>query len=156
MSTLNELNALRTAAGMKPLKSWKESKAKLDAAVAKLTKKPTKDEFFEGLEQQRDALVKKQDEASAKTKVATKTAKVAAKEPAKSKPAAAKKEASTGTTISTIAKKLGIDPKVARAKLRRAFGDADGSGKEGSRWEFTAKRVAEIEEILKGDARKKA
>lgn len=34
---LEVLNALRALAGLKPLKSWKESSAKLEAAIAKLT-----------------------------------------------------------------------------------------------------------------------
>jgi hypothetical protein len=41
---LIELNARRTAANMKPLKAWKDSKAKLQAAIDKLA--PATDEEF--------------------------------------------------------------------------------------------------------------
>lgn len=133
MSTLNELNALRTANSMKPLKSWKESKAKLDAAIKKLS-------------------------ASSSTTTQLKASvEAVASKPVAKKPAAkaeAKKPAKDGTSISTIAAELGIDPKVARAKLRRAFGDADGTGSNG-RWVFTQAKIAEIKKILQGDARKK-
>lgn len=125
MSTLTELNTLRVAKGMKPLKAWKESKAKLDAAITKLSGT---------------------DAAPAKKTATTKAVK-----PAK----AAKKTPVEGVSVSTIAAELGIDPKVARAKLRRAFGDADGTGSNG-RWVFTKAKIAEIKEILKGDARKKS
>lgn len=36
-SLLDRLNTLRTSAGMKPLKSWKASRAKLEEAIAALT-----------------------------------------------------------------------------------------------------------------------
>ena len=36
MNATAHLNALRAKAGMKPIKAWKESKAKLQAAIAKL------------------------------------------------------------------------------------------------------------------------
>ena len=145
MSTLIELNALRTAAGMKPLKAWKESKVKLVAAIEKLGAKPSNVE------------VTKVPTGMTAEKAAKAVAKPAPKaKPAKAtKPAAAKKSTGEGITISTIAAELGIDPKVARAKLRRAFADADGTGSNG-RWEFTKDKVAEVKAILTGDARKKA
>jgi hypothetical protein len=129
MTTLTELNALRTAAGMKPLKAWKESKAKLDAAVAKL-----------------------QETMPALTRAMTTDAKPAGKKVVVKK-TAAKKATGEGVKVSTIAEELGIDPKVARAKLRRHFGDTPKSG--GGQWVFTKDKVAEIKAILKGDARKK-
>lgn len=145
MPTLIELNALRTAANMKPLKAWKESKDKLAAAIKKLSGK---------------------DSTATVTKVPTgmtaaKAAKAKEVKPAKAPKIAKEKVAKEtkkieGTPLSTIAEELGIDAKVARAKLRRAFADADGTGSKEGRWVFkTDKEVAEVKAILKGDARKK-
>lgn len=138
MSTLIELNALRIAAGMKPLKSWKESKAKLDAAVTKLSKTmPVKETLKASVEltAPEKETIKKLDKAVKKGVAAERTAKSV-----------------DGVSISTIATKLGIDPKVARAKLRR---QEDVPCIEGSQWLFKASDVSKIEALLKGDARKK-
>lgn len=77
-NTLATLNALRTRADMKPLKAWKESKAKLEAAIAKLT----------------PATVKEQLKASVEMN-------------------------GTTVTIAEIARELGLNPKVCRARCRR-------------------------------------
>ena len=127
MSTLTELNTLRVAAGMKPLKAWKESKAKLDAAVKKLA---ADGDVAEEINQLNDAA-----EKSAATKSSKKTSKTTSAKPA------AKKATTEGVKVSTIAEELGIDPKVARAKLRRHFGDTPKSG--GGQWVFTKDKVAE-------------
>jgi len=131
--TLATLNILRAKHDMKPLKAWKESKAKLEAACAKLAKVASVTDL-------------------PPNKELAKPAKEATKKPVKTKPAAKAKV--EGVSVSTIAKDLGIDPKVARAKLRRSFGDADGTGSNG-RWVFTDAKVKEIKAILMGDARKK-
>jgi hypothetical protein len=146
--TLVTLNLLRTKAGMAPLKAWKESKAKLEVAIGKL-------------------LLATKADPTAKELKATEVAKAAkkpAKEPkkikdgmaavAKAKSAKEKKTPVDGVSISTIAAELDMDPKVARAKLRRAFGDADSTGSNG-RWVFTDAKIKEIKAILTGDARKK-
>lgn len=109
---LTQLNALRVANGMKPLKTWKESTAKLDAVIAKL---------------QSTSTTKQQLEASVKT---TK---------------------GDAVSITTIAKELGINDKVARAKLRRCD---NVPAIDGVRWMFAPKDVETIKAILKGDRRK--
>lgn len=138
MSTLTELNTLRVAAGMKPLKAWKESKIKLDMAVSKLLNQNTQ----ATVDAAKDPPT---DKSAAAKKGASKTKVV--------KKPAAKKATTEGVKVSTIAEELGIDPKVARAKLRRHFGDTPKSG--GGQWVFTKDKVAEIKAVLKGDARKK-
>jgi hypothetical protein len=146
MSTLIELNALRTAAKMKPLKAWKESKAKLVAAIAKLTGiAPSAAKVVEVTKIPAGMTAKKVAAEAAKAAKPAKTAKVA-KEKTTTKPAA------EGMSVSTLAEQLGIDPRVARSKLRRAFPDRD----PGERWVFTTeKQVAEIRTILVTDNRKK-
>lgn len=148
MSTLTELNALRIAAGMTPLKSWKESKVKLDAAVAKLTKVVSEDsdKAKANLETVVEKTLSDTKPAAAKA-TPKKTAKPAAKPKAE-----AKKDAPTGVSISTIAAECNMDPKVARAKLRR---QDDVPCIEGTQWLFEKSDVAKIKAILQGDARKK-
>jgi hypothetical protein len=131
--TLATLNTLRAKNGMPPLKAWKESKAKLEAAIGKLAAKaPLKDQL--------EVSAKPKDKPAAKDK------------PAKVTKPAAKKANVEGVSVSTIAKELGIDPKVARAKLRR---QDDVPCIEGSQWLFDKADVSKIKAILKGDARKK-
>ena len=121
MATLNELNALRIAAGMKPLKVWKASKAALQAAIDKL---------------------------QSVTVVQTETSK-AVEAPVKR---TVKAPNAGGVSISEIAKSLGMNDKVARAKLRRR---TDVPRLEGKAWSFAEKDVAKVKEILKQDNRKK-
>lgn len=130
MATLNELNALRTAAGMKPLKVWKASKAALQAAIDKLqetTAETAEREFHEA-----DQVVPKTVEAPVNVKRKALNA--------------------SGVSISEIAKSLGMNDKVARAKLRRR---TDVPRLEGKAWSFAEKDVAKVKEILKQDNRKK-
>lgn len=135
--TLATLNTLRAKNNLKPLKAWKESKAKLEAACAKLAKVAS----VTDLPPNKELKV----EASAGKKDAKKVVKKDAK-PAKEKNV-------DGVSISTIAAELDIDPKVARAKLRR---QDEVPCIEGSQWLFDKKDVPAIKAILKGDARKKA
>ena len=130
MATLNELNALRTAAGMKPLKVWKASKAALQTAIDKLqetTAETAEREFHEA-----DQVVPKTAEAPVNVKRKALNA--------------------SGVSISEIAKSLGMNDKVARAKLRRR---TDVPRLEGKAWSFAEKDVAKVKEILKQDNRKK-
>lgn len=120
MATLNELNALREYAGMKPLKVWKASKAALQAAIDKL-------------------------QSTAVTAMQTETVK------AIEAPVNVKRK-TEGVSISEIAKSLGMNDKVARAKLRRR---TDVPRLEGKAWSFAEKDVAKVKEILKQDNRKK-
>lgn len=140
MATLNELNALRTAAGMKPLKVWKASKAALQTAIDKLTtanvldpKKPISiDAGNKGILKIVDSL------SEASEKIMKKVIK--------------EKKALNGVSISEIAKSLGMNDKVARAKLRRR---TDVPRLEGKAWSFAEKDVAKVKEILRQDNRKK-
>ena len=125
--TLATLNTLRVKNNMAPLKAWKESKAKLEAAIGKLTTKA---------------------DPVAKELKATSVAKAKPAKPTKvAKEKVAKEPKDNSLSISTIAEGLDIDPKVARAKMRRAFGK-----KEEGKWPNT---VAEIKKVLSGDSRKK-
>lgn len=123
---LANLNILRAANNLKPLKAWKESRAKLEAAIAKLP--------------------------------APKPAEAPKTETKKAKPAG--KHTEGLISIKQIAADLGMDAKVARAKLRRAFTDAQGTGKDDAgqsdtRWMFTDEQVVRVKSILTGDKRKK-
>jgi hypothetical protein len=93
MTTLTTLNTLRTAAGMKPLKAWKESKAKLVAAIEKLTPKTNGNEV----------------------------------------------------TIAQLARELGINPRVARAKCRRRRAELNAQGKA---WSFPAAAREQLVKFL--------
>lgn len=88
---LATLNTLRTAAGKAPLKSWKESNAKLEAAIAALT-------------------------PAAKLSEPAPVAKAEAKVQKK----AAASYAHADRPLQAICKELNLNPKVARAKLRKA------------------------------------
>lgn len=127
MANLNELNALRTAAGMKPLKAWKESKAKLAEAITKLQSKTT-------VTQQLEATVRAIPTVNQKTVKVRELRKL------------------EGVSIIDIAKELKVDPKVARAKLRRR---TDVPRLPGKAWTFDASQVKLIKEILRQDNRKK-
>lgn len=131
MATLNELNALRTAVGMKPLKAWKESKVKLEAAIAKLQANTTTTQQLEATKVIVDSLTDKAEEIYQEV---------------------IKEKKNVGVSISEIAKSLGINDKVARAKLRRRD---DVPCLPGKAWTFAHKDVAKVKEILKQDNRKK-
>ena len=126
MATLNELNALRTAAGMKPLKVWKASKKALDEAIAKLQSKTTTTQQLEA-------------------------SKKAVESPINVKRTEQALNAG-GVTISEIAADLKINDKVARAKLRRR---KDIPRLPGKAWTFAPEHVATIKAILRQDNRKK-
>lgn len=126
--TLATLNTLRAKNNMPPLKAWKESKAKLEAAISKLAAK---------------APLKEQLEVSAKP---VKTPKD--KPAKKATKSTVTKKAKSEISISTIAEECNMDPKVARAKMRRKFGL-----KEEGKWPTS---MAEIKKVLDTDARKKA
>lgn len=95
---LEQLNALRIANGEKPYKAWKESRAKLDAKLAQYTPQHNVT----------PALVEVAETPAADV-------------PAK--PAVKKLEAPVGNaltvTLADIARELNLNPKIARAKMRR-------------------------------------
>lgn len=107
---LAHLNALREKAGLKPVMTWKESKAKLEVAIEKL-------------ETAAEAPVEK-----------------ATKGEDRKKPEAKADVFSLGD----VARELGKNPKVLRAKFRRLYPNHDGA------WEFPNSRRSEIVEAAKG------
>lgn len=113
------LNTLREQNGQVPLKSWKSSRAKLEEAIAKLTPAET---------------------PAPKAKKAKKAKVAKADAPTKS---------SDDLSVADIARELGINPKVARAKLRRhKMQSADG------RWPTVrrnSKDYKKIVDVLKGE-----
>lgn len=146
MNTLAQLNTLRVAAGMKPLKAWKESKVKLEAAIAKLAQKLP--EATDPTPAQRATVERMAKEVIAKTSGRAAATGDNMQQVPKAKPA----NTEGLISIATIADELDIDPKVARAKLRRA-GNVTGSSD--SRWMFTKEQAAAAKAILSGDKRKK-
>ena len=142
------LNALRSQLQMPPLKAWKESKAELqstiDALQAKLAPKDTTQYFvnkdgepvvpkvcppsreLQALERRRkainDVVEKRMNGVDVVAPPAPgSTAKLG--DAAKVKRAPQPVTESTGSTIklSEICKEIGMDPKIARAKLRRTM-----------------------------------
>jgi hypothetical protein len=94
---LKRLNELRAATGQKPIKSWKESKAKLEVAVAAL------------------------------------------------EPSDAPADDGDTLTAAQIAKSIGLDPRIARAILRKS----DLPHARGKGWTFPAADKAAVVAILK-------
>lgn len=101
--TLAYLNELRTMNNKQPLKAWKESKDKLANAIDK--------EHAARIAAQPENLKKEEAAAEASSAAKARTVKRLAKEVI---------ERTTGINVAAIAKELGINPKVARAKLRKA------------------------------------
>jgi hypothetical protein len=133
------LNELRVELGMAPVKAWKESRAKLEAAINKLC-----------------ANVFAARQADEALKAASDQQKVDVPAPVKAKKL--KADAVTddfvikGVALKFIMQELGMtDAKVARAKLRRN----EVACLEGLQWVFAAKDVAAVKAILTGDRRKK-
>jgi CRISPR/Cas system CSM-associated protein Csm3 (group 7 of RAMP superfamily) len=143
MTTLNELNTQRVANGKKPLKVWKASKTALLEAIKKETPMFSQ-EYMESktIEEHKaddDALESKKPVNLNKT--IAKTAIVKKASPVKG-----------AVSITSIANELKIDPKVARAKLRRHE-----AKRKGSTWSFSnAADIEAIKKILGADKRKKS
>lgn len=91
---LDTLNALRATVGKPALKGWKESNAKLEAAIAALTPKLDKEP-------------KAADKRAAKADI-------------KADRKRTKQDAAPSNALGKLLAELGINGKVARAKLRRA------------------------------------
>lgn len=105
---LMELNELREAKDMKPIKTWKQSRAKLEEAIDNLDAEST---------------------PPANKKPVTKKKKPAAKKKPPGKKRGPQPKDDGLLSVSDIAREIGIDPKVARAKLRRY-----GEKAEDGRW----------------------
>lgn len=123
MANLETLNALRIELGMSPLKSWKESKAKLDAAYYALQSKQAAEPALKIITtvDGGKAVVKNDRKATVKRLAAEAVAEnerlARLEASAKNKPLKIK---STKVNVASIAKELGLNPKVARAKVRKA------------------------------------
>lgn len=142
MSTLEQLNNLRARNNQPPLKAWKESKAKLAEAVIALSKKLSPPDTTGYFSKDGKPVVVKQlppsGELSMMAKRREQIERIAEKRmngvdttslppPASvSQPMREKlqvlKEKSTGdhVTLADIARKINMDPKIARARMRRA------------------------------------
>jgi len=128
---LDELNELRDEAGMKPLASWKSSRVKLEEAIDKLDAKVNAPNG-----QPSPPL------GESATDSKSKTVKKPKKPADKKKKAPSKDDGLMG--VSDVAKELGINPKVARAKLRR-----NGMKSTDGRWIRVKKDSREYKEIVK-------
>lgn len=108
--SLELLNTLRAANGKAPLKAWKDSKAKLEAAIAKESPKTLNvaNELTDILKDVNKSLKDRDNKKPAK--------KDDVPAPAKPKKSVASKE---GKSTAQILKDFGINPKVGRALLRR-------------------------------------
>ena len=158
--TFADLNALRIDLGMAPLKSWKESNAKLTAAYDKLNAKKTElvakapkiETISDAVTAIKETKVKKSSKDGIKEILAPidsvpLTKKAAdAKKPAKDIAEIKAAKGDEEISVSTIAEECDMDAKVARAKLRRIFGK-----KELGKWPTS---IVEIKKVLKSDARK--
>jgi hypothetical protein len=164
---LVELNALRVAQGMKPLKAWKESKEKLTAAIDKLRAeqvpvaslgkdnpgiKPVQPEPAKPKSGSPGPKLLSQlinapfvEARKAKTNVAKETLAAVAKND----------KSGDFVSIRTIADKLNMSHKRARASCRRHHKDMP-AGVEGSQYWFHKSEVPAVEAILQRDNRKKS
>lgn len=123
-TTLETLNTLRTNAGMKPLKAWKESKAKLAEKIAFLVAEgfdtpTTQEEVVEvkkGPTVAAKGAYKNERTAKARTGVGTKAPK---EKPTRQKKAKTTARAKDGFNAAAIIKEFGLEPKQTRALLRR-------------------------------------
>lgn len=164
-SMIERLNGLRTALGLKPLKGWKESKAKLEAAISKAegelkvdtagkidraplpVKPPADAPVGAKVEVLRTAAAKKDDKAP---KAEDKKARKA--------PAEAPAKDTKQVTLAEIAAELKIDDKVARAKMRRLRDSGSTllpARTSDSGWTFAAKDAAAVKALLQADNRGK-
>lgn len=156
---LERLNALRGSMGKKALTSWKESKAKLEAAISKveaelkastagkIDRAPPPDKLL-GTEVDRKPAAKVAD--APKAEKAPDVAAAVKKAPA---PAGKPKV----VTLSEIAGELKIDDKVARAKMRRLRDSkaAIPACVTEHGWTFAAKDAAAVKALLQADGRGK-
>lgn len=136
------LNTLRTALAMPPLKSWKESKAKLAAAIdtlqAKVAPKDTTMYFtkpvticppspeLRALDARRKAIDAVVERRLAGVDVVTPPPAGSTTKLADAAKVVKAKQATTNSTggdvrLADICREIGMDPKIARAKLRRTM-----------------------------------
>lgn len=123
---LEQLNALRIANGEKPYKAWKESRAKLDAKLAQYAPQPAVDD----------------------SPAPTETADADAPTP---EPKKVIGNALT-ITLADIARELNLNPKIARAKMRRIRVP---EGAEVSKHTYNIDHKQTIIDMLKKDFRRK-
>lgn len=126
---LAKLNSLRANANKPPLKAWKESRAKLEAAVAALTPAMP---------------------AEVITAAEEPAANVAASVPKASK--AVRPGNAFTVTLANIARELNLQPKIARAKMRRIRLP---EGVEVSKHTYAVDHKQTVIDMLKKDFRRK-
>lgn len=137
MTAFEILNAYRVNAGQKPLKAWKESKEKLANAIAKA--RAAAPDFDPRVGDAKARLI------AAQIEQGTDLPDMGEYVPGHSGPAKKEIAKANGATITLaeVARELGMNPKVARAKARRKNFD-DGQG-----WTFPASRKDDIIAFLK-------
>lgn len=161
---LGRLNSLRADCGQPPLKSWKASRANLDtaltaakvAAEAALEKKIA-DAEVTVIPAHAAKGVKAPRSTSKRVKVAPITTGLAdtgekpAKQPKAAKASKARKStpSTDSFTLADLARELGINPKVARAKARRHSKELDAM-RSGDSWDFANSHKAAVSKIIKG------
>jgi hypothetical protein len=170
MSTTAELlttfNEMRTAIGSKPLKAWKESRAKLEAAIAAWPASPVAAKDFELSEAE---LAAQADRAKVQ---AAKAPKVEEEVPLpapklKFRKGTAKGDGDKRVTkdvkfldgretkkgdvwLTELCETYKLNPKVARAKMRRLYsGDTKGLPTLLGRWSWASTDTAAIVKLLK-------
>lgn len=122
--TFTKLNALRIAANLKPLKDWKESGAKLVQAIAKLENaSPLAAHFVRSAEREEEAQQADEKEAAEQRIMNAKAKKIARAivvKPSKSVKDLLQSTKAANMSVAEYCKQFDINPKIARAKLRKA------------------------------------
>lgn len=146
---LARLNAYREHMKLKPLKAWKESRAKLEAAVANIPEHMT--------DEQADANVAADEATREPTKLDYEAANdgvIQGVSPVEHPPEPARrvkppKASNEGTrTIPELARKLGKKEKVARAKCRRWGSKLRPLMRDAGAWRFDNANTAQVCAIL--------
>lgn len=155
---LASLNVVRAAEGKKALTSWKGSRAKLEelcglVPVIKVPAVVAEGAYDNGRQAEHATGVKGRDEKKRQAiKKSNPKAFSTIEDVGLLKHIAEKqKKASTGEFIALadIARTMGIEPKVARAKARRH--DEIAKLSKGDAWQFLPADVAKVKKFLKGE-----
>ena len=146
MTRFEHLNNLRILNGQKPLKAWKESKAKLEAAIKKLEAQ-TRHDIEEAME---DAASDNIDQLIEEDKKVPCRAPSVIEHELKSRPHPTPDK----VTLVEIAKELSINPKIARAKIRRGGDHCPGSLEE-DKYVYAIGDKQKVIDFLTSDFRKR-
>lgn len=157
---LATLNTYRERVGLKPLKAWKESRAKLEAAVAAIPQHmteeeapaPTREATRDDYEAANDGVIPIAEltpGATAEGDANAATWDKANGGPVKTKTPKPPKASNEGTrTIPELARKLGKKEKVARAKCRRWGSKLRPLMRDAGAWRFDIANTAQVCAIL--------